>query len=190
MPRPSDQELLFKANVSINGSITPDTVGFVLGRLEDVRAAQAPLIAEINTNGGDADAARRIALEFRLFQRHSGQEAYCVGKSSVYSAGVTILAAFARTNRILTDDAVLLIHERRLDTTLQLNGPIRSCLQIVREELALLETAQELELAGFQELVEGSDLTVDRLYEMATTNCYMVAKDALKHGLIGEVLSR
>ena len=189
MPRPTDQELLFHPNLSINGSITPDTVGFVLGRLEDIRSNQAPLIAEINTDGGDADAARRIALEVRLFQRHSGQEAYCVGKSNVYSAGVTILAAFTRTNRFLTDDAILLIHERRLDTTLQLDGPIRSCMQIVREELALLETAQELELAGFEELVEGSDLTVERLYKMATTNCYMVAKDAFKHGLIGGVLA-
>lgn len=54
---------------------------------------------------------------------------------------------------------------------------------------ALLETAQQLELAGFEELVEGSDLTVERLYKMATTSCYMVAKDALMHGLIGGVVT-
>ncbi|WP_280812031.1 hypothetical protein [Mesorhizobium sp. L48C026A00] len=42
---------------------------------------------EINTNGGDADAARRIALEIRLFRQHSGRNAYCVGKTKVYSAG-------------------------------------------------------------------------------------------------------
>ncbi|UVC12500.1 hypothetical protein IHQ71_30120 (plasmid) [Rhizobium sp. TH2] len=56
---------------------------------------------EINTDGGDADAARRIALEIKLFRSHSGQQAYCVGKSNIYSAGVTILAAFAPENRFV-----------------------------------------------------------------------------------------
>jgi ATP-dependent protease ClpP protease subunit len=188
MARPSDQELLFKPNRSINGAITRDTVTFVLGRSEDLRKSQQALITEINTDGGDADAARRVVLEVRLFRKHSGQEAYCVGKSNVYSAGVTIFAAFARENRFLTDDAILLIHERRLDSTLELNGPIRACLQMVREQLALLETARELELAGFKELIEGSDLTVEKLSEMAATNCYMKAEAALKHGLVGAII--
>ena len=67
--------------------------------------------------------------------------------------GVTILAAFPRDTRYLTEDAILLIYERRLESYIDLNGPIRSCLQIVREQLSLLETAQHLELAGFGELV-------------------------------------
>jgi ATP-dependent protease ClpP protease subunit len=189
MERPSDQELLFRPNLSITGTITSDTVAFALGRLEEIRANQSTLVTEINTDGGDADAARRIALEVRLFREHFGQRAYCVGKSNVYSAGVTIFASFAKPNRFLTDDAILLIHERRLETTLQLNGPIRSCLQIAREQLSLLETAQDLELTGFEELIDGSDLTIEQLYEMATTNCYMTARVALKHGLIGGILA-
>ncbi|UVC12501.1 hypothetical protein IHQ71_30125 (plasmid) [Rhizobium sp. TH2] len=39
----------------------------------------------------------------------------------------------------------------------------------------MLETAQELELAGIRDLVEGSDLTIDQLYEKATKNCYLKA---------------
>lgn len=186
--RPSDFDLLFKPNLSINGMITPDTVTFALGRLVEIRSSQQVLIAEINTDGGDADAARRIALEIRLFLRHSGQAGYCVGKSNVYSAGVTLLAAFPRENRFLTDDAILLIHERRLEANLQLSGPIRSCLQIVREQLSLLETAQQLEFAGFEELVDGSDLTVDQLYDRAIKNCYMKAETAVRHGLVAGVL--
>lgn len=61
--RPSDHELLFGPNLSINGLVTASTVPFVLGRLEAIRAQGTPLIMEINTDGGDADAARRIALE-------------------------------------------------------------------------------------------------------------------------------
>ena len=41
---------------------------------------------------------------------------------------------------------------------------------------------------GFSELVEGSDLSVERLYEMATKNCYMKADAAFEHGLIGGIL--
>ena len=120
--RPSDHELLFEPNLSINGAISQDTVIFVLSRLIDVRTSGKPLIVEVNTDGGDADAARRIALEIRLFREHSGQDAYCVGKSNVYSAGVTILAAFPRQFRFLTEDAILLIHERRLETSIELSA--------------------------------------------------------------------
>lgn len=189
MERPTDEELLFQPTLSINGLITPDTVLFALGRLEDIRTSGEPLIVELNTDGGDADAARRIAFEIRLFRKHHGQPAYCVGKSNVYSAGDTILAAFPRDTRFLTKDAILLIHERRLESSIELNGPIRSCLQIVRDQLSLLDTAKALEMSGFQELVEGSDLTVDKLYEMATKNCYMNAKKALEHRLIGGTLT-
>lgn len=186
--RPTDQDLLFAPTLSINGSITPDTLTSSLGRLDDIRTSGKPLIVEINTDGGDADVARRIALEIRLFRAHFDVPAYCVGKSNVYSAGVTILAAFPREARFLTQDAILLIHERRLEKNVELNGPIRSCLQIVREQLSLLETAEKLEMEGFRELVAGSDIDIDVLYEMATKNCYMTAHKALEHGIVAGIL--
>lgn len=122
-----------------------------------MRESGQDIIMELNTDGGDADAARRIALEVRLFRRHSGRHVYCVGKTKVYSAaGVTVFAAFPKASRFLTDDAVLLVHERRMQTSIDLNGPLKSCIQIVRERLALLETAEHLEMGGFEELVHGS----------------------------------
>jgi ATP-dependent protease ClpP protease subunit len=187
--RPPDRQLLFEPNLSINGLISPDTLGFVLDRLNRVRSDGIDLQVELNTQGGDADVARRIALEVRLFRRHSGQKAFCVGKTCVYSGGITILAAFERENRYLTDDAVLLVHERRLDQTLQLTGPIKSCLQIVREQLQLLETTEALEMEGFRELVEGSALSLDDIYERAKTNCYLTAEEAQEAGLIGGILA-
>lgn len=176
------------ANISLNGFITADTLTFFLRRLEEVRDANEPLVMELNSQGGDADVARRIAMEIRLFVRHSGKEAYCIGKTNIYSAGVTILAAFPRERRFLTEDAVLLVHERRLDHSIQIGGPINACIQIVREQLSMLETAHDLEMEGFRDLVEGSDLSVEELYERATGNCYLHAKEALELSLIAEIL--
>lgn len=186
--RPSNDELIFLPNLSINGPITDQTLVFFLGRLAEIRNADEDLRMELNTNGGDADVARRIALEIRLFLRHSGRRAYCVGKTRVYSAGVTILASFPKEARFLTDDAVLLVHERRLEATLSLNGPLKACIQIVSEQLELLKTAEKLEREGFAELVENSLLTPEDIYERATTNCYLAARDALEKGLIQDIL--
>jgi ATP-dependent protease ClpP protease subunit len=186
--RPDNAQLLFKPNISINGLIEDATVAFFLGRLEKVRAGDQPMIMEINTDGGAADAARRIALEVRLFTKFSGLGAYCVGKSNVYSAGVTLFAAFPKRARFLTEDAILLVHERRLDSTIDLKGPLKSCLQIVREQLALLETAERLEVENFKALVKGSSMSFDEIRERATTNCYIHAEEALKLGLVEEIL--
>jgi ATP-dependent protease ClpP protease subunit len=188
--RPSLQQLLFGPNISLNGRISEEsTLPFFLERLAAVRASGEDIILELNTAGGDADAACRIALEIRLFIRHSGRQAYCVGKTVVYSAGVTIFAAFPNSCRFLTEDAVLLVHERRLEKSLELNGPIKSCIQIVSEQLHMLETAERQELEGFRELTEGSTLGTDELYELATRNCYIPAAQALELGLIAEVLT-
>jgi len=187
---PGLEQLLYGANISLNGLITEQsTLPFFLERLSAIRKSGEDIILELNTTGGDADTACRIALEILLFQRHSGRRAYCVGKTVVYSAGVTILAAFPRDKRFLTEDAVLLVHERRLETSLVLNGPIKSCVQIVTEQLHTLETAKRQEIEGFRRLIEGSELTVEKIYEIATDNCYITAEQALDLRLIERILS-
>jgi ATP-dependent protease ClpP protease subunit len=183
------QRMLFEPNLSINGAISEQTLSFFLNRLESIRMGSDDLIMELNTNGGDADVARRIALEIRLFAKHSGRRLACIGKSAIYSAGVTILAAFPRHARYLTHDAVLLVHERRLQSSLELNGPIKACLQIAREQVALLETAERLETESFEELVAGSHMTLGELQSQLVSNCYMTASEALKKGIIAEILS-
>jgi ATP-dependent protease ClpP protease subunit len=181
--------LLFEPNIRINVPIDEKTLGDFLEQLATVRSGQQDLILELNTIGGDADIARRIAEEIRLFDAHSGRTASCVGKTFVYSAGVTILAAFKKSRRFVTHDTVLLIHERRMDgQQLQMSGPISSSIQIVREALSLLETGQRLETDGFAELVEGSRLTVEELIECIRANCYMTAQQCLERGLIEDIL--
>ncbi|MBB4237938.1 ATP-dependent Clp protease proteolytic subunit [Rhizobium esperanzae] len=181
--------LLFEPNAAINGAIDDNTLTSFLDQIADMRSGNQDLVLELNTVGGDADVARRIALEIRLFSRHAGRSAYCVGKSYVYSAGVTILAAFDRQNRYLTADAFLLIHERRISGGIELSGPMTACIQMVQEELAMLETAQRLEKEGFDELVKGSKMSSEELFRCARKNCYMSAQDALSYGLVGRILS-
>ncbi|MER8753158.1 hypothetical protein NKH57_28680 [Mesorhizobium sp. M1050] len=75
-----------------------------------------------------------------------------------------------------------------METSLELNRPMKSCIQIAREQLALLETAEQLEIEGFRELVEGSSLITDELYRRATTNCYIHADEARRLGIVAHVL--
>lgn len=185
---PALGDLLFRPNVSLNGPIDAGTLSYFLERLEKLRADDEDLRMELNTLGGDADVARRIALEVRLFRKHTARSAYCVGKTNVYSAGATIFAAFAIDNRFLTKDTVLLIHERSMQQTVELRGPTRSNIQIVRGLLEMLQTAELLEREGFQELVEGSKLTIETLYEHVLQNWYVSANEALSYGIICRIL--
>lgn len=187
--RPSDMRLLSEANVLLTGDIDQSRLDHVIEALRGLRGSGAEAIVEINTLGGDADIGRRIALELRLFGRQSGNRVFAVGKTAVYSAGVTILAAVPRGNRFLTEDAVLLVHERHQEKSLSLNGPMKACVQVVREELSTLEQGLELERQSFAEFVAGSAVTLETLFERAKSNWYIPAPEArdlkLVAGIVG-----
>lgn len=100
------------------------------------------------------------------------------------SAGISVMAAFPRECRYLTRDTVLLVHERRLQKTLKIDGPIKADIQIVREMLAQLETAEEIERQGFSEFVRGSKISFAEMFERAQKNCYLMADEALDLELI------
>lgn len=181
--------LLFEPNIRINDPIDNKVLADFLGELAEVRSSGQHLVMELNTIGGDPDISRRIAHEVRLFAAHSGRSAVCVGKTYVYSAGINILAGFRKSCRYLTEDAILLVHERQLENvSLSLSGPLASAIQIVQEELSLLETSRKLENEGFAELVEGSRLTVEELRKCIRANCYMTAQQFLDHGLVEKIL--
>lgn len=180
---------LFNPNVRIFGAISDGTFWDFMSQVAKVReTADDPVVLELNTQGGDADVARRIAEEVRLCRNWHGRKTFVVGKSFVYSAGITIMSAFPRQNRFLTADTFLLIHERRLDTTIELKGPVRSNIQILREQLAAMETANTIERQGFEDFAKGSKLSIDDLYERATTNFYLTAEEAVGHQLAEAII--
>ena len=83
-------------------------------QLSSARQAGAPIVVELMTSGGDADTARRIALEIQLVQETEHREVYFLGKTLVYSAGMTIMASVPVDRRFAARDTVFLLHERRL----------------------------------------------------------------------------
>jgi ATP-dependent protease ClpP protease subunit len=187
-PALSEHGFLLEPNVRLYGPIDDDAVRDCLKQLEAVRQTDKPVVLELTTEGGDAEGGRRMALEIRLFRKFTGRETFFLGKTVVMSAGATIMASFPNTHRYLTEDTVLLIHERRLTKSLDLNGPIKGNIQIVREMLSQLETAEQIEREGFAEFAAGSKLSADEMYKRATENCYLTAKQALDLGLIAGVI--
>jgi ATP-dependent protease ClpP protease subunit len=186
---PSDEMLLVGSNVQINGMIDDQLFHNFMKQLGDVRANDEDLILELMTQGGDADTARRIALEIRVFQTYSGKNTYVVGKTAVMSAGITIFSAFECADRFLTQDATLLIHERHIEKTISLQGPIKSCRQIIREELAALDTAERVEREDFEHFVRGSGMSAEDLFERAKDNCFLTAQEARDLRVIGRIIN-
>lgn len=148
-----------------------------------------PMLLELTTTGGDAETARRIALDITLVREREQRRIVFLGKSFVYSAGITIMGAFPCEARYLTRDTELLIHERRLEKTLQLSGALRSNLAMLHDAIAEIESGQRLEREGFAQLVAGTQLSVDDLLEkVLEADWYLPAAEARKVGLVHAVI--
>jgi ATP-dependent protease ClpP protease subunit len=146
--------------------------------------AEETISLELSTTGGDAETARRIALEIRLCREYQQREMLFFGKSFIYSAGVTILSAFEKECRHLSEDCQLLIHSRRLSKQVHFAGPLSANVQVAEEILAELKAGMELERKGFEDLAQGSVLTPREIEERAAHNWYLNAEEALRLGLV------
>lgn len=111
-----------------------------------------------------------------------------LGTAAVYSAGVTLMSAFPRADRFLATGAVLLIHCRQLEKTIELSGPIRASRPKVEALLHQIEIGVDLENENFARLIEGSDVALDDLCEKALYNWYVPAEEARELGLIAAVV--
>lgn len=171
-----------KPDIRLFGSVDePMLQGFFdqAGKLQGDR----PVVLELSTSGGEAESARRLAQEVRMLAQ--GREVFFLGKTYVYSAGITVMAAVPPSRRYLTRDTVLLIHERRMERTVQLSGALRSAIAVTEDLLAELQMGQTLERRGFEELVAGSALAPDALLErVMKKDWYMTADEALDLKLV------
>lgn len=179
---------LLRANVRLHGSVDEKMLGSFLEQLEAALEGDGDVVVELTTSGGDADLARRIAEEIRLARDHQGRQPRFIGKTMVYSSGVTIMTSFARADRYLTQGCYLLVHERRLDKEIKVSGPLKSNVQVLREALAQLEIGIALEQRGFAALAEGSNMSAEEIEERAHSNWYVSAEEALARGLIAGVI--
>ena len=174
--------------VSLLGTVDDQMVRSMLDQLAEVPDGDDPVTLEVTTLGGDAEMGRRAMLEVDLArERLKPRRFVFLGKSVVYSAGVTMMAGFPREDRFLASDAMLLIHCRQLDEDLKLSGPIRSSLPKLRSKCHEIETGIELEEEGFRRLIEGSEVSMDELLEKALYNWYVPAEEAVRLGLVAGI---
>ncbi len=160
----------------------------MLGRFFDQLAKalerDGPIVLELTTQGGEADIGRRMALQIRLSREHLKREMIFFGTTTVYSAGVVVMAAFPNTHRYLAHDTALLIHGRRIEKEESQGGPLTAVLQMTKAKIAELEKGIELERAGFAELIAGSDVSEEEIRRCAETNWYLTAEEALRRKLV------
>lgn len=155
----------------------------------DKAPAKGLIVVELSTLGGDPEVARMMGEDVRY---HSDLELdrhfVFLGKAAIYSAGTTFMSFFARDNRYLTRGTRLMIHERLLNKTLQISGPLTTCVATVKATLHEIEASVAIQNEGFENLVRGSNVTMDQVRERAPFNWYIEAQEALKLGLIRAVL--
>jgi ATP-dependent protease ClpP protease subunit len=170
-------------DIRLFGSIDEGLLQRFLDQSAKLPSGDGPVVIELSTVGGEADTARRLAQEVRMLRE--SREVFFLGKTYVYSAGITMMAAVPASNRFLTRDTVLLVHERRIERTVQLSGALRSAMAVAQDLLAELEMGHQLECRGFEELVNGSRLTADALLQrVMKKDWYMPAEEALSLGMV------
>lgn len=141
-------------------------------------------VLELTTYGGMADYGYRIAEEIRIAREYHGLDPIFFGKTFVYSAGMTILAAFPKNRRYLTKHTTLLTHERRVEQDVKFLGPMVANIQVAKEVLADFENGKRIEDQNFAQVVKGSDVSFEEIVERAQSGWYIQAEEALKRGLV------
>lgn len=177
-------ELAGAPTVSLHGPVDDGMLSVWLGALATARTGTGPLVLELTTLGGDAEVGRRMAEDVRLFRERTGRRALFLGRTTIYSAGVTIMSGFQRADRWLSRDSVLMIHGRKLQKTLDIDGPLRFERPRVEALMAEIDEGLRIERTGFEQLIEGSDVTLEELEKQTIGDWYLTAQQALERRLI------
>jgi ATP-dependent protease ClpP protease subunit len=111
-----------------------------------------------------------------------------LGKAAIYSAGTTFMSFFAPENRYLTRGTRLMIHERKLSKQLNIDGPLTTCIAAVKAQLNEIEASIAIQNEGFENLVRGSQVTMEEVLQKAPSNWYVEANEAQARGLIHAIL--
>jgi ATP-dependent protease ClpP protease subunit len=147
------------------------------------------VVVELSTLGGDPEVARMMGEDVRFHSELSSERRIVfLGKAAIYSAGATFMSFFARGNRYLTRGTRLMIHERKLNKTLEINGPLTTCIASVKATLHEIEHSITIQNEGFENLIAGSQVTMEEVLRKAPENWYLEAQEARSLGLIQGVI--
>ena len=155
----------------------------------DASDKQGLVVTELSTLGGDPEVARMMGEDIRFHSEHSPNSRFVfLGKAAIYSAGTTFMSFFALENRYLTRGARLMIHERKLDKQLHINGPLTTCVATVTATLHEIEASIAIQNEGFENLIRGTKVTMEEVLARAPGNWYIEANEAKSLGIVAGVL--
>lgn len=147
------------------------------------------IVFELSTLGGDPEVARMMGEDVRFHSAlEPGRRFAFLGKAAVYSAGTTFMSFFARENRYLTRGTRLMIHERKIDKQMHVEGPLTTCIASLEATLNEIRESIAIQNEGFENLVRGSQVSMEEVLKRAPSNWYVEAQEALNLGLIAGVI--
>lgn len=150
---------------------------------------QGLVVVELSTLGGDPEIARLMGEDIRFHSDlYPERRLVFLGRTAVYSAGATFMSFFATENRYVTRGTRIMIHERIITKNIQLAGPLSTCIATLKATLNEIQSSIAIQNEGFQNLILGSDITMEELLEKAPENWYLEANAAQARGLIAAVL--
>jgi ATP-dependent protease ClpP protease subunit len=174
--------------IFMSGEVNYSMYNFFRQQLQNA-PPEGLVVVELSTLGGDPEVARMMGEDIRFHSDLSPQRRFVfLGKAAVYSAGTTFMAFFAKENRYLTRGTRLMVHERLLTRTLQINGPLTVCLANVKAMLNEIESSIVIQNEGFENLVRDSSVTLEQLLQRAPSNWYVEAQEAQTLGLVQAVI--
>jgi ATP-dependent Clp protease protease subunit len=179
--------LLAHPHVQLHGPVTDAMYSAFKQQLAEA-PREGPVVVSITTLGGDPEIGRAMGDDIRLLRDYTGREALFLGKVAVYSAGATFMSAFPVDRRFLTRNTRLMLHERLMTSTLNLNGPLTTLPDILKAKLNEIEHSILIQEEGFRDIVAGSQVTFEELQRRAPSNWYLDAEEARDKGLVLDVI--
>ncbi len=147
------------------------------------------IVVELSTLGGDPEVARMMGEDIRFHSDLEPQRRFVfLGKAAIYSAGATFMSFFARHNRFLTRGTRLMIHERKIQAEVKLDGPLTTCIASLKAKLHEIEHSIAIQNEGFQSLIAGSSVMMEEVLQKVPENWYIEAGKAKSLGLIEDVI--
>lgn len=183
-----DPNLIEFPNISLSGLVDHSMYLYFSSCLGQLPQSGTCTIA-LSTLGGDPEIARVMGEDVRFHSDlHPDRRIVFIGKAAVYSAGATFMGFFAVPNRFLTRGTRLMVHERIIQRTITLEGPLTTCRAPLRAALNEIEASIAIQNEGFQNLVLGSNVSVEQLQEKASENWYLEAQEAKALGLVADII--
>lgn len=154
----------------------------------DAAPQEGTVVVELSTLGGDPEVARMMGEDVRFHSSLEPRRLVFLGKAAVYSAGTTFMSFFAQENRYLTRGTRLMIHERKMDKQIHVQGPLTTCIAGLEATLNEIRESIVIQNEGFENLIRGSQVSMEEVLKRAPANWYVEAQEALRLGLISGVI--